>query len=586
MSKKPILENLKQNIPIEEKQLIKNNSTPNILSSTMPQFKIKNQNENHVMKLTNFQGFFNKKFNLTNYFKSRELSRSNSKSPERIYIPTHKKGNGIPNEIIPRIKFIKELISKEKFKKYYNLIPRKKVSTLDDIVNYIIRYHDNNSELDTYLMICYYICQNIKYDLKGYEEKRNNKFNQLPSNIFKTNLALSSGFCNYFEYFCKKKNLKFKRIYGYCRLMPDLKNKINNSNNKNNHCWEAIHIKGEWYFVDLVFGSSSLNNYVPKNQNEIIDYFNPFYFLPINELFIMTHKPIEDSWQKVDKIMTDKQFFSKKLIDYGKFYHSFYKYNIILLTEDFPFIKINQKSLLIKLKVENGVIQANLFKSNGKDKVGEVKYTVDEDHDYYIIESTFPNYGDYVLEILIRLNFSSDMVLVPFLEYKIRVYENLIFQRFEKYKLDYNNKNKLLMSQLPKIIKRSNSQFYQPKIISDYNKVFPSKTNKKICFDNDKTLIIEPRNQVLRIGNDVKFKIKVKGASTVAVLDGRKFNYLKRIDEEIYEGQFVIQTDNVSVCSIRSSDVYTEIFRFKVNKESPYMSRRINKSAINLRHRK
>ena len=112
MSKKPILENLKQNISIEEKQLIKNNSTPNILSSTMPQFKIKNQNENHVMKLTNFQGFFNKKFNLTNYFKSRELSRSKSKSPERIYKSNHKKGNGIPNEIIPRIKFIKDKIYK------------------------------------------------------------------------------------------------------------------------------------------------------------------------------------------------------------------------------------------------------------------------------------------------------------------------------------------------------------------------------------------------------------------------------------------------------------------------------------------
>ena len=582
MSKKTKLDNLNQNNPIEEKQLIKNNSIPNLLSSTSPQFKIKNQNDLQ-MKLTNFQGFFNKKFNLTNYFKSRELSRSNSKSPERIYIPTHKKGNGIPNEIIPRIKFIKDLISKAKFQKYYNLIPRKKVSKLDDIVNYVIRYHDNNSELDSYLMISYYICQNVKFDLKAYEENRNNKFDQSPINIFKSDLALSSGFCNYFEYFCKKKNLKFQRIYGYCRLMPNLNN---NSNNKNNHCWEAIYIKGEWYFVDLVFGSSSLNGSVPKKQNEIIDYFNPYYFLPINELFIMTHKPIEDQWQKVDKIMTDKQFFSKKLIDYGKFYHSFYKYNIILLTEDFPFLKIKEKNHLIKLKVENGIIQANLFKSNGKDKVGEVKYTVDEDNDYYVIESTFPYYGDYVLDILIRLNNSSDMVLVPFLQYKIRVYENLIFQRFEKYNIDFNNKNKLLMSQLPKIIKRSNSQIYQPKIIPDYNKIFPSKTNKKICFDNDKTSIIEPKNQVLRIGNDVKFKIKVKGASIVAILDGRKFNYLKRIDEETYEGQFIIQTYNVSICSIRSSDVYTEIFRFKVNKESLFLSRRFNKSAISLKHRK
>ena len=348
---------------------------------------------------------------------------------------------------------------------------------------------------------------------------------------------------------------------------------LNNSNNKNNHCWEAIYIKGEWYFVDLVFGSSSLNINIPKNQNDIIDNFNPYYFLPINELFIMTHKPIEDSWQKIDKIMTDKQFFSKKLIDYGKFYHSFYKYNIILLTEDFPFIKTNKKKILIKLKVEEGIIQANLFKSNGKDKIGEVKYAVDEDNDYYNIEPTFPKFGDYILEILIRSNSSNDIVLVPFLEYKIRIYENFFFPKFQKSKL--NNNKSLSISNLPKIIRRSNSDVYQPKIIYDYNKIFPSKINKKICFDNDNTYIIEPKVSFLRKESDVKFKVKVKGASIVCVLDGRKFNYLKRIDEDIYEGQFIIRSDNVSLCAMRSSNVFTEIFRFKVNKESSVLSRSV-----------
>ena len=53
--------------------------------------------------------------------------------------------------------------------------------------------------------------------------------------------------------------------------------------------------------------------------------------------------------------------------------------------------------------------------------------------------------------------------------------------------------------------------------------------NKKICFDNDNTLIIEPRVNFLRKGSDVKFKVKVKGASIVCVLDGKKFNFLKRI---------------------------------------------------------
>ena len=559
----------------QEIQLSKTNSTPNILSSTIPQFKLKNSRDS-ILKLSKFNGFFNKKFNLTAYYKSRESSRSHSKSPERIYVPNHKKGNGIPLEIKERIKFIKDIVKNEKFQKFYKSIPLKKESNLDDTVNYILKYNGNNSELDSYLMIVYYISQTIKYDIKGFEERRNNKYEQSPYNLFKTELALSNGFCNYFEYFCKKKKLRFKRIKGYCRLIPkiNVKNIINVDNNNNiNHCWEAIYIKGEWYFIDLVFSSGGLNYIIPKNSNEEIDYFNPYYFLTIPEYLIMTHKPFDDSYQKIDKIITDKQFFKRKLIDYGKFYNAFYQYNIILLTEDFPFIKTNKKKILIKLKVEEGIIQANLFKSNGKDKIGEVKYAVDEDNDYYNIEPTFPKFGDYILEILIRSNSSNDIVLVPFLEYKIRIYENFFFPKFQKSKL--NNNKSLSISNLPKIIRRSNSDVYQPKIIYDYNKIFPSKINKKICFDNDNTYIIEPKVSFLRKESDVKFKVKVKGASVVCVLDGRKFNYLKRIDEDIYEGQFIIRSDNVSLCAMRSSNVFTEIFRFKVNKESSVLSRSV-----------
>ena len=47
----------------QEIQLSKTNSTPNILSSTIPQFKLKNSRDS-ILKLSKFNGFFNKKFNL------------------------------------------------------------------------------------------------------------------------------------------------------------------------------------------------------------------------------------------------------------------------------------------------------------------------------------------------------------------------------------------------------------------------------------------------------------------------------------------------------------------------------------------
>ena len=111
------------------------------------------------------------------------------------------------------------------------------------------------------------------------------------------------------------------------------------------------------------------------------------------------------------------------------------------------------------------------------------------------------------------------------------------------------------------------SDFPQARIINDYNKIFPSKTNKKICFDNSGTYIFEPKNSVLKRGNEIKFKVRVKGALVVAVLDGKKWTYLKKKDDLIYEGQTVVQSETVSICTLKACNVYTEVFRFKTYKD-------------------
>ena len=185
-----------------------NTNASNYLSSTMPEFSKSKRNQELIDRLTKFQGFYNKKFNLTSYHKMKESSRSRSKSPERIYLPNKKKGNGIPNDIIPRITFLKTLVHEKRFQRYFKECPKRKENSLEVVSNYICKYKGKHSELDIYLMIFYYICQNIKYDSKGYELDKNNKYDQSPETVYKTGNALSVGFCNLFEYFCKKKKLK------------------------------------------------------------------------------------------------------------------------------------------------------------------------------------------------------------------------------------------------------------------------------------------------------------------------------------------------------------------------------------------
>ena len=385
-----------------------------------------------------FKGFYNKQFNLTNYKNDRENSRSRSRSPERRYEPHKLRGNGIPEDALERIRFLGTIFKEESFQKYYANRPQKRYSKFEEIVDYIINYRKNHSELESVMMAFYFVCHEIKYDCSylkknnNFENENNNKKNkkkfniknfQKPEIIYQKGKALSLGFTNLFEYILKRMEIKFKHLEGYCKLIPkDLKlnpylgidllktknipnlkikitniedNKKNNnylSPNKNksnynntyynfgssrenlseliksiksssnifserkkenemtiNHCWNAIFIKGEWYFVDTLFGSGGILDEkldLLKNPNDkrfcadIDLFFNPFYFMPLPKYLIMTHRPKEDNWQFVDKICTYNQFISKNYPDISQFYRGACQYNVELLTHEYPIIEI------------------------------------------------------------------------------------------------------------------------------------------------------------------------------------------------------------------------------------------------------
>ena len=99
-------------------------NTKNIIqqNNTSQDF-LQDKNKLKLLKFNEFPGFFFKKFNLTSYKKKRDDSRARSKSPERIYKLNHKKGNGIPNDLIERLKYLTKIVNSENFQKYYNQRP-------------------------------------------------------------------------------------------------------------------------------------------------------------------------------------------------------------------------------------------------------------------------------------------------------------------------------------------------------------------------------------------------------------------------------------------------------------------------------
>ena len=367
-----------------------------------------------------------------------------------------------------------------------------------------------------------------------------------------------------------------------------------------NHCWNAIYIKGEWYFVDTLFGSGGildekvelLRNPNEKRISEDSDiFFNPFYFMPLPKYLIMTHRPTEDNWQFVDKTITYNQFVNKNYPDIAQFYRGVYQYSVELLTHDYPIIDITSKqNLVIKLRLKKSVLQSDLYDITGKNKIGDIKYSFIEKKNIFIFEPIFPCNGDYIIKVNCRSLTSTDLVYWPLIDYIIRVHDVKSFSHFDKYKKKNLNINKNFVEKkdiltLPKLTNKNTQDIYQPKIINDYNNFFPSKVNKKICYDNDGFFLIEPKLTYLKKGSSIKFKVRIKGASVVAVLDGNHWFHLKKTEKETYEGERIIKSDNVSICCLRGRNIFTEVYRFKPIKEKSvdsklFMFKLKNKSKI------
>ena len=663
------------------------------LSNTFQGFSSNRQKPPELSYFSNFQGFFNKKFNLTSFKQKRDDSRSRSQSPERIINPHKLKGNGIPSEIVDRTKYLGKIFDSLKFKKFFkiNVLLKKSIS-FEEISEKIVKFSKKNTQLEGIMMVYYFICHYINYDYNFLERKEDYKESQSIENIFKYKRALSLGFTYLFETFMKKLEIKYKHIEGYCKLLPDrikylsynnnannnnnadnnnsnifnsnnnisVSNTKENFNNKNssivfsmfnnssiinskafgisktmtnlnlysdfenqndqsnytNHCWNAVYYKGEWYFVDTVLGSCSfdkekvksimpindMNNNENNNiynkieENKKFSNFNPFFFMPPLEYFINSHLPANASWQMTKKFCTLKQFLIKRAIDYGKFYKGLFKYDIELLSHQNPFIQINIKeNLVIRLKVHSFVIESHLYDSSGMHKINEVKYSVDSKNGIFALEPSFPKIGEFIIRINIRAINSTDLVYNPLFDYLVRVSNNVSFNHFEKYKkLKQARKEGDKMEDnivFPKIHGLSQNKLAKPsmtfsrgRIITDYNKIFPSKSNKVICYDNEGFVLFEPKTIYLKKGMNTKFRIKIKGAHSVLLLDGNKWTTLKKTEENIFEGEKEIKSENVSICCLKHKNVFTEVFRFKIKKKI-YFSKSFGITKIKARNK-
>lgn len=492
--------------------------------------------------------------------KTTYLFRIRSPSPTRPIVPTTRRTNGIPLTLLERIKLMITIFNDEEFIAYYKATPQRISSSLEKITDHITSYTGPHGELSIFAMIFYYISHQITYCKKGLNQNQVDN-DQKPENVLKQGMALSNGFCNLFEHFCKPLKLRYKRINGHCKYFGF---KIGTDCSVNNHSWHGIRVRNEWYFCDVTFSSGG-----NQEKNKFVaTYFNPYYFMTPPEYLIDSHRPEDDDWQMNPKTVTLKQFSLRSNLHLAEFYQKVYEKDMTLVSHEFPVIHSpDLTSLVIQLIIPQTVLLANLYYANVKAKICELKYSYDDKTNLFFLEPVFPAKGEYIISISGRSVISTDLIYHHLINYKIKVGETYAFKRphllLKKYKETKRRETLINNTAVPSLRLHTNQG---PRMLTDYNKFLLGKENKKICLDNTNAYLFEPRAVILKIGNETKFKVRIKGALAVFVLDGKKWSYLKKKDEDLYEGQVIIQGEQVSICSLKSCNVYTEVFQFKTNK--------------------
>ena len=449
----------------------------------------------------------------------------------------------IPQNIPDRIEYIYNLFYNDELGYIISNAPLYKSSSIYDIGRYFkikLKYI-----LEISSGILYYLYKNFKINNKE-EEKRD------------TEEILNSGeiysyieMCELYKDICNSAGIKILIINGYIK-------------NRGYKVGDSIH-KYKWCLLDCGQEKKFLiDPYLAmgeeKDEAGLSCEFKPFYFLTEPNYFIENHIPDEEKYQLLIKTIRVKEFTKKAYTVTEEFYNNVYKYNFKLINHYRPELNCKDSEIVIKFILDGMELEIECFINGRKLPEDKAKISNNEYRNNYEILIKFTSNGEYKLNIIgKKINTVNEPEII--LTFKINVKITNIINHEEI-------KKKEVQKKVVTHLRMGSPQYQKKKIETSHERQltkcssdFDEKIKNK-CFDNDSAHLYEPRNKILRIGQDTRFRVRVKGAKNVAVLDGRKWVYLRRKEEDIYEGNVVIENENVVLCAMRNRNIFTEVFEF------------------------
>ena len=449
-----------------------------------------------------------------------------------------------PLNIPDKIEFIYNLFYNEELGYVINNAPLFKSSTVYEIGKYFkikLKYI-----LEIASGILYYIFKNFKLNEKE-KEKRT------------TEEILNSGeiysyteMCELYKDLCNSSGIKIYVITGYIKRKGY---KIGDSIHKYKWCLLDCGNQNKKFLIDPYLSMGE-----EKDDTGLSCDFKPFYFCTDPDLFIENHIPDEEKNQLMIKTIRVKEFTKKAYTTTEEFYSNVYKYNFKLKNYYKPEFNCKDSEITIKFILDSMDISVECFANGKKMPEDKVKISNSTFRNNYEILILFSSNGEHKLNIIgKKMNTIGDPKVLLTFKINVKITNIIKHEEIKKKEVKKKISNTFAYGQSPIPEKKIETSLERQltKCSSDFNEKIKNK-----CFDNDSAHLYEPRNKILRIGQDTRFRVRVKGAKNVAVLDGRKWVYLKRKEDELYEGNVVIENENVVLCAMRNKNIFTEVFEF------------------------
>ncbi|MGV8175387.1 MAG: transglutaminase domain-containing protein [Methanothrix sp.] len=302
------------------------------------------------------------------------------------------------------------------------------------------------------------------------------------TDVLRSRSSVCSGYSDLFSSLAGEAGLEAVKIVGYGKGYSYSPGE--NFTGPYNHAWNAVKINGSWYLVDATWGAGYLGS------GGYVRWFDDHYFLTPPSQFIFDHLPDDERWQILDRPVSKEEYERRVYVE-----SDFFNLGLELGQRNGSIDAGGEVNVSVYAP-EDVVMMASLESKSGS---LEGMTFCQRDGERYDIWARFPEAGRYILKA------------------------------FAKRKDDPGNYNSVLQ--------------YVINASSGDDRGFPATFGR---FGEVGAYLFSPMNGSLTAGESYHFKIRVPGASEVAVVCGNEWSRLEA-EGELFEGNVTVTEGDAGI---------------------------------------